>query len=54
MWVLVVISLNSHMAFSVPGFSTEQICYAEGKEFAATLPKLKIATRWTYRCIKPS
>jgi hypothetical protein len=54
MWVLLVIALNTHMAFSVPGFSTEQTCSAEGKHVIASLIQQKSATRWTYWCIKLS
>jgi hypothetical protein len=40
MWVLVVLAVNAHMAFSSPGYSTEQTCSAKGKEIIAlTLQK---------------
>jgi hypothetical protein len=52
MWVLVVLAVNAHMAFSIPGYSTEQKCSAKGKEIIALMP-LKKGGNWVYRCIKP-
>ena len=54
MWVLVVVALNSHMAFSIPGFSAEQTCSSQGKEIVAALPRKKAGSTWVYRCVKPN
>ena len=53
MWVLVVVALNTHVAFSVPNFSTEQTCSAEGKRLIAILSREKVGTRFVYHCINP-
>jgi hypothetical protein len=37
MWVLVVLALNAHTAFSIPGYSSEQTCFAKGKEIIAMM-----------------
>jgi hypothetical protein len=37
MWVLVVLAINSHTAFSIPGYSSDQTCSAKGKEIIAML-----------------
>ena len=37
MWVLVVLAINAHTAFSIPGTSSEQTCSAKGKEIIAML-----------------
>ena len=52
MWVLVVLAVNAHMAFSIPGYSSEQTCSAKGKEIIAVMPKKK-GGNWVYHCIKP-
>jgi hypothetical protein len=54
MWVLVVLALNSHMAFSVPGFSTERTCSYQGEEIIAFLRDVKGGSDWAYRCVKPN
>ena len=52
MWVLVVLAVNAHMAFSVPGYSSEQTCSIKGKEIIKIMP-LEKGGRWVYRCVKP-
>jgi hypothetical protein len=37
MWVLVVLVINEHTAFAIPGYSSEQTCSAKGKEIIAML-----------------
>ena len=32
MWVLLVFAVNTQIAFSVPGYSSEQTCSAKGAE----------------------
>jgi hypothetical protein len=41
MWVLVVLAVNAHMAFSIPGYSSEQTCSAKGKEIIASMRNKK-------------
>ena len=41
MWVLVVLAVNAHMAFSIPGYSSEQTCSAKGKDIIAIMPQTK-------------
>lgn len=52
MWVLVVVALTSHVAFSVPGYSSEQTCSAKAKEVVADLSK-KRGGKWNFFCVKP-
>jgi hypothetical protein len=52
MWVLVVLAVNANMAFSIPGYSSEQTCSAKGKEIIAIMPNKK-GGNWVYHCVKP-
>ena len=52
MWVLVVLAVNTQMAFSVPGYSSEQTCSAKGKEIIAIMRREK-GGNWVYHCVKP-
>ena len=52
MWVLVVLAVNAHMAFSIPGYSSEQACSAKGKEIIAVMRQKK-GGNWVYHCVKP-
>ena len=52
MWVLVVLAVNAHLAFSIPGYSSEQTCSAKGKEIIAIMPHKKGGS-WVYHCVKP-
>ena len=52
MWVLLVLSVHTHMAFSIPGYTSEQTCSVKGKEIIAVMPEKK-GGNWVYRCVKP-
>jgi hypothetical protein len=52
MWVLVILAVNANMAFSIPGYSSEQTCSAKGKEIIAIIPRKK-GGNWVYHCVKP-
>jgi hypothetical protein len=52
MWVLVVIALHTQIAFSIPGYSSEQTCSAKGKE-TIELMREKKGGNWIYHCVKP-
>ena len=52
MWVLVVLTVSACMAFSIPGYSSEQTCSAHGKEIVAMITK-KNGGKWVYHCVKP-
>ncbi len=52
MWVLVVIALHTQIAFSIPGYSSEQTCSAKGKEIVE-LARSEKGGNWIYRCVKP-
>ena len=52
MWVLVVLAVNAHTAFSIPGYSSEQTCSAQGKEIVSMITK-KNGGKWVYHCVKP-
>jgi hypothetical protein len=52
MWVLLVFAIHTQVAFSVPGYSSEQTCTAKGKEVV----KVAVAEKggiWDFRCVKP-
>jgi hypothetical protein len=52
MWVLVLIALNLHLIVTIPGYSSEQTCFAGGKEVSATLEQAKRHSRWHPHCFK--
>ena len=52
MWVLVVLAVNGHMAFSIPNYSSEQTCSTKGKEIVAKI-RPKRGGDWVYHCVKP-
>ena len=52
MWVLVVIALHTQMAFSIPGYSSEQTCSAKGKETIEFMRDKK-GGNWIYHCVRP-
>ena len=52
MWVLVVLAVNAQIAFSIPGYSSEQTCSAKGKEIIAIMSDKK-GGNWVYHCVKP-
>ena len=52
MWVLLVLAVNAHTAFSIPGYSSEQTCSTNGKEIVATMHREKSGD-WIYHCVKP-
>ena len=52
MWVLVVFTISAHTAFSIPGYSSEQTCFAKGKEVIEMMTRKK-GGGWIYYCVKP-
>ena len=52
MWVLVVLAVNTQMAFSIHGYSSEQTCSGKGKEIVAIMHREK-GGNWVYHCVKP-